>query len=131
MASAIAWPPRRVAPSSRPVVTRAATVCPPEPGPDHEPDVASEAGGAHRAVRPGRVRSARDFDALRRTKHRARRGPIRVAWVPSPVGAGDGSVRVAFAVGRRVGGAVARNRLRRRLRAVCAGLSLAPGDYLV
>lgn len=41
--------------------------------------------------------------------------------------------RVAYAVGRRVGGAVERNRLRRRLRAVVAELSgvLSPGAYLV
>lgn len=39
--------------------------------------------------------------------------------------------RVAFAIGRRVGSAVARNRLRRRLRAALAELELAPGSYLV
>jgi ribonuclease P protein component len=50
-----------------------------------------------------------------------------VAWVPT-VG---GEVRLAFAIGRRVGGAVVRNRLRRRLRAIVFSLDLAPGDYLV
>lgn len=42
-------------------------------------------------------------------------------------------MRVAFAVGRKVGGAVARNRWRRRLRAIVAGCSaeLPPGDYLI
>jgi ribonuclease P protein component len=45
--------------------------------------------------------------------------------------------RVAYAVGRRSGGAVARNRIRRRLRAVLAQLAgssdspLRPGAYLV
>lgn len=41
--------------------------------------------------------------------------------------------RVAYAVGRKVGGAVVRNRLRRRLRAVVAelGPALQPGAYLV
>jgi ribonuclease P protein component len=40
--------------------------------------------------------------------------------------------RVAYAVGRRVGGAVQRNRLRRRLRAIVGQLTpqLQPGDYL-
>jgi ribonuclease P protein component len=40
---------------------------------------------------------------------------------------------VAYAVGKRVGGAVIRNRLRRRLRAVVADASgsLVPGAYLV
>jgi ribonuclease P protein component len=46
-----------------------------------------------------------------------------------------GSIAVAFAVGRRVGPAVVRNRLRRRLRAELTGLSragtLQPGCYLV
>jgi len=46
----------------------------------------------------------------------------------------DGPPRVAYAVGRRVGGAVARNRVRRRLRAVVAAeaAALAPDHvYLV
>lgn len=38
---------------------------------------------------------------------------------------------MAFAIGRQVGGAVVRNRLRRRLRAVLRSLDLAPGAYLV
>jgi ribonuclease P protein component len=40
---------------------------------------------------------------------------------------------VAFAIGRKVGGAVVRNRLRRRLRAIVAEstLGLAPGAYLL
>lgn len=44
-----------------------------------------------------------------------------------------GGPRVAYAVGKRVGGAVVRNRLRRRLRAAISdvGHSLPPGAYLV
>lgn len=46
-----------------------------------------------------------------------------------------GEVRVAYAVGKRFGGAVKRNRLRRRLRAamrtVEAGTTLKPGAYLI
>lgn len=40
---------------------------------------------------------------------------------------------MAYAVGRKVGGAVERNRVRRRLRAVVAELAaqLAPGAYLI
>jgi ribonuclease P protein component len=44
----------------------------------------------------------------------------------------SGVPRVAYAVGRRVGGAVVRNRLRRRLRSVVGEVEdLAPGAYLV
>lgn len=39
--------------------------------------------------------------------------------------------RVAFAVGRRVGHAVVRNRVRRRLRSAARELDLRPGAYLV
>jgi ribonuclease P protein component len=46
-----------------------------------------------------------------------------------------GTACVAFALGRDIGGAVARNRLRRRLRAVCHDLDrageLPPGAYLL
>jgi ribonuclease P protein component len=41
--------------------------------------------------------------------------------------------RIAYAIGRKVGGAVERNRLRRRLRAIVGQLapSLRPGAYLI
>ncbi len=55
---------------------------------------------------------------------------MTVTWVP-----GDQAEppRVAFAVGRRVGGAVVRNRIRRRLRAIVREVEplLQPGAYLV
>jgi ribonuclease P protein component len=58
-----------------------------------------------------------------------RRGPITVTWV-----AGDPAEppRVAYAIGRRAGGAVVRNRIRRRLRAIIreVGAQLRPGAYL-
>jgi ribonuclease P protein component len=49
---------------------------------------------------------------------------------------GTGEVRVAYAIGRKVGPAVVRNRLRRRLRAAVRDLDrstggLAPGAYLI
>ena len=68
------------------------------------------------------------FAALRRTRYRARSGPIRVSWVPGPAGSPP---CVAYAIGKRVGPAVVRNRLRRRLRAVFVDAAPAPGDYLV
>jgi ribonuclease P protein component len=53
-------------------------------------------------------------------------------WVED---ASASSPRVAFAIGRKVGGAVVRNRVRRRLRAVLEGEArrgaLPPGDYLI
>ena len=42
-----------------------------------------------------------------------------------------GRARVAYAVSRAVGGAVDRNRLRRRLRAIVHDAELVPGTYLV
>ncbi len=54
---------------------------------------------------------------------------MAVTWVPD-----DGErARVAYAVGRAAGGAVVRNRIRRRLRATVAELEpqLRPGAYLL
>lgn len=73
------------------------------------------------------------FEALRVTRHRGRRGPVAVAFVPA---ADRGEQRrVAYAIGRRVGSAVVRNRLRRRLRVVMRQLAadgrLPAGAYLV
>lgn len=75
-----------------------------------------------------RVRDVATFAALARTPHRARRGPVWVRWVPSPP---VGPPRVAFAIGRKAGGAVVRNQLRRRLRAALRALELPDGAYLV
>jgi ribonuclease P protein component len=44
---------------------------------------------------------------------------------------GEPTARVAYAIPRRVGTAVQRNRIRRRLRAVLADQPLAPGAHLV
>jgi ribonuclease P protein component len=60
-----------------------------------------------------RIRDRATFDALASSRRR-RRGPISMTFLP-----GDPSIppRVAYAVGKRVGPAVVRNRVRRRLRA--------------
>ncbi len=76
-----------------------------------------------------RVERRRTFEALRQARRR-QVGPITVTWV-----AGDPAqpVRVAFAIGRRAGSAVVRNRLRRRLRMLMreAAPQLSPGAYLI
>jgi ribonuclease P protein component len=62
---------------------------------------------------------------------RVRRGAITVRYAPAR---GDGPPQVAFAIGRNVGGAVQRNRIRRRVRAALAEIAgeLDPGGaYLV
>ncbi|NLD75349.1 MAG: ribonuclease P protein component [Acidimicrobiales bacterium] len=67
---------------------------------------------------------------------RVRSGPLSVVHLHE-TGAGDPPVRVAFAITRKVGTAVVRNRLRRRLRAICADLQrdrpggLPPGALLI
>ena len=61
---------------------------------------------------------------------RVRRGPITVTWAP-----GDPAEppRVAYAIGKQVGGATVRNRVRRRLRAIVRDneLPLGPGAWLI
>jgi ribonuclease P protein component len=83
------------------------------------------------AVAPAwRIRDRATFAALRDGR-RGHAGPVRLTWVPE---AGSTTPpRVAFAIGRRVGSAVERNRLRRQLRAVVADLApdLEPGAYLI
>ena len=76
-----------------------------------------------------RIRDRATFDALAGSRRR-RRGPISMTFLP-----GDPAVppRVAYAVGKRVGPAVVRNRVRRRLRAVTLahrGELRAGGAYL-
>jgi ribonuclease P protein component len=82
--------------------------------------------------RPGvtAVRSRATFADLRRSSSRGRSGPLSVSFVARP--AWDRS-QVAYAVNRKVGNAVQRNRLRRRLRAVVAdrAADLPVGAYVV
>jgi ribonuclease P protein component len=59
-----------------------------------------------------------------------RHGPITVTWAP-----GDPAEppRVAYAIGKHVGGATVRNRVRRRLRAIIRDLErpLGSGAWLI
>jgi ribonuclease P protein component len=81
--------------------------------------------------RPARVEGRRQFGALVRAGRRARKGAVTVHFVGADEA--DDQVRVAYSVGRRVGGAVVRNQWRRRLRAIAAELTgeLHPGCYLI
>jgi ribonuclease P protein component len=74
------------------------------------------------------IRDHRTFEDLRAHGRRVRHGALAVTYLP---GRPDEGTRVAYAVGRHVGPAVRRNRVRRRLRAIVTRLPLAPGAYLV
>ena len=82
--------------------------------------------------RPGveSVRSRGTFADLRRNGSRGRHGPVSVSYLARP---GWERSQVAYAVGRKVGTAVERNRLRRRMRAIVAARSpeLPVGAYVV
>lgn len=69
-----------------------------------------------------RVTDRATFVALRRHGIRVRRGPLSAVLLPR----GGDDVELAFALSRRVGGAVVRNRVRRRLRAIIAELEASP-----
>jgi len=75
-----------------------------------------------------RVRERDAFVRLRRDGVRVRTDPLWCSFVPDP---NLVPPQVAFAIGRVVGSAVRRNRLRRRLRAVLAASDVPPGLYLV
>src|SRR5579872_5101495 len=63
---------------------------------------------------PPTVRDKAAFRGLATTARRGRSGPVAVRFVAGERG---GRVTFAYSVGRRFGGAVERNRCRRRLRA--------------
>ena len=95
--------------------------------------------GPHPAVGLiGRISDRATFDALQRDGRRARRDPVTVLFLPEQAARAGfaGEVRVAYSVGRRVGTAVVRNRVRRRLRAAMRDVDreqggLNSGAYLV
>src|SRR5229473_7494071 len=106
------------------------------PDPDADPRRPSRAQiptgsrpqAARRLTQP--IRDRGTFEALAGTQA-VRRGGLSIRVVAGPP---TGPARVAFAVGRRTGGAVQRNRVRRRLRAALGQLTdqLQPGAaYLV
>jgi ribonuclease P protein component len=89
------------------------------------------------AARPQlwRITDRRTFQDLRRHGRRVRRGPLTVTWLAAPAGDEATPARAGFAVGKGTGGAVMRNRVRRRLRAALRELladgRLSAGTYLL
>ena len=75
-----------------------------------------------------RVRERDAFVRLRRDGTRVRAEPLWCSFVLDPELVPP---QVAFAIGRAVGPAVRRNRLRRRLRALLADSDVPPGLYLI
>ena len=81
-------------------------------------------------ARANRLLSADDF---RTTIRRGRRIPGALTVVHVLDDGTDAAARFGFIVGRKVGNAVTRNRVRRRLRAIAYGLleDVAPGTRVV
>lgn len=79
-----------------------------------------------------RVRGRRAFQRLLHDGTRIRRAALWCSWCPDPPST---STAIAFAIGRSCGPAAARNRLRRRLRAIVRELDrtdpLPPGLLLI
>lgn len=71
------------------------------------------------------IRDRRTFEALRTDAIRVRRGHLSLAFLDDDP---HGPSRLAFAIPKRVGGAVTRNRVRRRLRAIFADLVSGDAD---
>jgi ribonuclease P protein component len=102
------------------------------------PAVTSAQGTASPVGLIWRVRDRASFVALRREGYRVRQGPVTVTFLAEAASVAEAEPpRVAFAVGRRVGGAVRRNRVRRQLRAIMRELVarpdtvVGPGTYLL
>ena len=77
-----------------------------------------------------RLRQRRDFEALMRDRQAAPPVRHRLMTLRSRPN-GLEHCRVGFAVGRQVGGAVVRNRVKRRLRELARALPLVPGHDIV
>ena len=69
------------------------------------------------------LKTSAEFDHVLRSGVRARRGGVTLVASRR----GEGGTRVGLVVGRRVGSAVLRNRVKRRLRAAVREVGLAEG----
>jgi ribonuclease P protein component len=81
----------------------------------------------------GRITRRAVFAELQRSHGRGASGPVRVSFAPADEGARGVFPQVGYAIGRRCGGAVVRNSLRRRARDVARAEAptLPRGSYLV
>jgi len=81
----------------------------------------------------GRVRTRAAFNQLQRSKARATCGTVRASFVPVDSVAEGVYPQVGYAIGKRCGNAVVRNRLRRRMRESARGVAatLPRGTYLL
>ena len=80
---------------------------------------------------PDRVRTRRQFARFASPDARGRSGPVRVVFVDDqPEGRG---LAAAYTISRKVGNAVVRNRIRRRLRVLLDEVhtSVRSGTYLI
>ena len=73
------------------------------------------------------MRRPQEFVAVMRGRRRVRHQLLTMGIRPNDLPHN----RFGFAIGKRVGGAVVRNRVRRRLREILRALPLAPGHDLV
>jgi ribonuclease P protein component len=81
----------------------------------------------------GRITSRAAFAEVQRARARGACGPVRAVFAPADESTPGVFPQVGYAIGRRCGSAVVRNRLRRRARAVVreAAPSLPRGAFLV
>ena len=75
-----------------------------------------------------RIRERSAFTRLAHEGRRTRAGVLWCTYIPDPDATPP---RVAYALGRAIGPAVVRNRLRRQLRALLGDAALPPGLYLI
>ena len=99
-----------------------------------DPPPSKEADAAFRVIEA--LSGRRSFERLRTEGMRRGRGPLRLVSRPAPAHKPTQSAKIGFSISRRVGNAVQRNRIRRRIRAILRDISrdnpsiLPPGDYL-
>jgi ribonuclease P protein component len=76
------------------------------------------------------IRSRRTFEDLRRSRIRGRSGPLTVVFVPQNTWS---RCEVAYAINKKLGNAVTRNKLRRRLRSILSehATGLPAGAFLI